>query len=50
MGAIVLAWGGFEFGAAYQERDSAQQTQALRKIVGGLIMMGIGGIIAVIKG
>lgn len=50
MGAIVLAWGGFEFGAAYQERDSAQQTQALRKIVGGLIMIGIGGIIAVIKG
>lgn len=49
-GAIVLAWGGFELGMAYFERDSSSQVQALRKIIGGLIMLGIGGIIALIKG
>lgn len=49
-GAIVLVWGVFEFGAAYFERDSSSQVQSLKKCVGGLIMMGVSGIIALIKG
>ena len=32
-GAIVLAWGVFEFASAYQSRDTAQQTDSLKKVV-----------------
>ena len=37
-GAIVLAWGVFEFASAYQSRDTAQQTDSLKKVVAGLLM------------
>ena len=37
-GAIVLAWGVFEFASAYQSRDTAQQTDSLKKIVAGILM------------
>ena len=37
-GAIVLAWGMFEFASAYQSRDTAQQTDSLKKVVAGILM------------
>ena len=37
-GAIVLAWGVFEFACAYQSRDTAQQTDSLKKVVAGILM------------
>ena len=37
-GAIVLAWGVFEFSSAYQSRDTAQQTDSLKKVVAGILM------------
>ena len=37
-GAIVLAWGVFEFASAYQSRDTAQQTDSLKKLVAGILM------------
>ena len=37
-GAIVLAWGVFEFASAYQSRDTAQQTDSLKKVVAGILM------------
>ena len=38
-GSIVLAWGVFEFAAAYQSRDTAQQTDSLKKVIAGIIMV-----------
>lgn len=49
IGAVVLAIGAFEFAIAYQQHDSSQQTQALKKIVSGIIMVCIGGVIAFIR-
>lgn len=37
-GEIVLAWGVFEFASAYQSRDTAQQTDSLKKVVAGILM------------
>jgi uncharacterized membrane protein (Fun14 family) len=38
IGAIVLAWGIFELASAYQSHDSSLQTQALKKVVSGILM------------
>ena len=38
-GAIVLAWGIFEFAAAYQQHDTAGRTSALKKVISGIIMI-----------
>jgi hypothetical protein len=38
-GSIVLAWGVFEFASAYQSRDTAQQTDSLKKVIAGIIMV-----------
>lgn len=38
-GAIVLAWGVFDFAAGYQAHDSAQQTASLKKVVAGILML-----------
>ena len=38
-GSIVLAWGVFEFAYAYQSRDTAQQTDSLKKVIAGIIMV-----------
>jgi len=37
-GTIVLFWGVFDFAMAYQQHDSSQQTQSLKKVVAGIIM------------
>jgi hypothetical protein len=48
-GTIILAWGAFDFFSAYQHSDTAQQTQALRRVVAGLGMCAISGILALLK-
>ena len=48
-GAIVLAWGVFEFAAGYQSHDSAQQTQSLKKVISGILMCGASTVIALVK-
>ena len=48
-GVIVLAWGIFEFASAYQSRDTAQQTDSLKKVVSGIIMVAAPTIINMLK-
>ena len=48
-GAIVLAWGVFEFASAYQSRDTAQQTDSLKKVVAGILMCLAPTIISLLK-
>ena len=38
-GAIVLAWGIFEFAAAYQHHDTSGRTSALKKVISGILMI-----------
>ena len=38
-GAIVLAWGIFEFAAAYQHHDTSCRTSALKKVISGILMI-----------
>ena len=38
-GVIVLAWGIFEFAAAYQQHDVGARTSALKKVISGIIMI-----------
>ena len=39
IGAIVVLWGIFEFGNAMQTQDGGAQSQALKRIGGGLVMV-----------
>ncbi len=48
-GAIVLLWGVFEFASAYQSRDTTQQTESLKKIVSGLLMVGAGTVVGLLQ-
>ena len=48
-GAIVLAWGVFEFAAGYQSHDSSQQTQSLKKVISGILMCGASTVISLVK-
>lgn len=48
-GVIVLAWGVFEFASSYQSRDTSQQTDALKKVVSGIIMVAAPAIIELLK-
>ncbi len=48
-GVIVLAWGIFEFASAYQSRDTAQQTDSLKKVVSGIIMVAAPTIIGMLQ-
>ena len=48
-GVIVLAWGIFEFASAYQSRDTAQQTDSLKKVVSGIIMVAAPTIIGLLQ-
>ena len=38
-GAIVLAWGVFDFAAGYQAHATSQPTQSLKKVVAGILML-----------
>lgn len=48
-GAIVLAWGIFEFATAYQSHDSTTQTQALKKVVSGILMCAASTLVNLLK-
>ena len=48
-GAIVLAWGVFEFADGYQSHDSSQQTQSLKKVISGILMCGASTVISLVK-
>ena len=41
VGVIFLAWGLLDFGTAYSAHDTTQQSAAIKKVVGGLIMIAV---------
>lgn len=45
IGACIVVWGGFEFGNAMQTRDGAAKSDAIQRIVGGLIMVVISQVV-----
>ena len=38
-GAIVLAWGIFEFASSYQHHDTSGRTSTLKKVISGILMI-----------
>lgn len=42
IGIIIVAWAGFEIGMALYQHDTAQIPGSLKKVAGGLVMIGIG--------
>lgn len=48
-GAIVLLWGIFEFATSYQSHDTTQQTQSLKKVVSGLLMVAAGTVVSILS-
>lgn len=46
VGVVFFAWGIMDFAAAWSDRNTSEQTQALKKVAGGIIMMAAGGITA----
>lgn len=49
-GAVILAWGVFDFATAYQSHDSSQQTQGLKKVISGVLCICCGVVISLIRG
>lgn len=45
VGVIFLAWGLLDFGTAYAAHETTQQSQAIKKVVGGLIMVAVPAIL-----
>lgn len=45
VGVIFLAWGLLDFGTAYADRNTSEQSQAIKKVVGGLIMIAVPAIL-----
>ena len=41
VGVIFLAWGLLDFGTAYSAHDTTQQSAAIKKVIGGLIMIAV---------
>ncbi len=48
VGVIFLAWGLLDFGTAYSAHDTSQQSAAIKKVVGGLIMIAVPSILKVL--
>ena len=44
-GVIFLAWGLLDFGTGYSAHDTTQQSQAIKKVIGGLIMIAVPAIL-----
>lgn len=42
IGIVIVAWAGFEIGMALYQHDTAQIPGSLKKVAGGLVMIGIG--------
>ncbi len=45
VGVIFLAWGLLDFGTGYSSHDTTQQSQAIKKVIGGLIMIAVPAIL-----
>ncbi len=45
VGVIYLAWGLMDFGTAYSAHETTQQAQAIKKVIGGLIMIAVPAIL-----
>ncbi|MBO5071683.1 MAG: hypothetical protein J6C32_01815 [Eubacterium sp.] len=45
VGVIFLAWGLLDFGSAYSAHDTTQQSMAIKKVIGGIIMVAVPAII-----
>jgi hypothetical protein len=45
VGVIFLAWGLLDFGSAYSAHDTTQQSMAIKKVIGGIIMIAVPAII-----
>lgn len=45
VGVIFLAWGLLDFGTGYSAHDTTQQSQAIKKVIGGLIMIAVQAIL-----
>ena len=45
VGVIFLAWGLLDFGTGYSSHDTTQQCQAIKKVMGGLIMIAVPAIL-----
>ena len=45
IGVIFLAWGLLDFGTAYAAHETTQQSQAIKKVIGGLIMIAVPAIL-----
>lgn len=48
VGVIFLAWGLLDFGSAYSDRNTSEQSMAIKKVIGGLIMIAVPSIIALL--
>lgn len=45
VGIIFLAWGLLDFGTAYSAHETSQQSAAIKKVVGGIIMIAVPAIL-----
>ena len=45
VGVIFLAWGLLDFGTAYSAHETSQQSAAIKKVVGGIIMIAVPSIL-----
>ena len=45
VGVVFLAWGLLDFGTAYAAHETTQQSQAIKKVIGGLIMIAVPAIL-----
>ena len=48
VGVIFLAWGLLDFGTAYSAHETSQQSAAIKKVVGGIIMIAVPSILKVL--
>jgi len=48
VGVIFLAWGLLDFGTAYAAHQTSEQSQAIKKVVGGLIMVAVPSILTLL--
>ena len=48
VGVIFLAWGLLDLGTAYAAHQTSEQSQAIKKVVGGLIMVAVPSILTLL--
>lgn len=45
IGVVIVGWGGFELGTALFQHDTSQIPNAIKKIVAGVVMIGVGALV-----